>query len=70
MSKSTVDESLFDSRTVDRHIAEGRTTREAYDTYLAGLPDDAEDCVESDVRFVVRGRILATTAPSGEEEEN
>ncbi len=67
-----VDESLFDGRTVDRHIAEGRTTKEAYEAYLASLPDDTEEAVESEVRFVVRGRVLAThLANQGvEEDEN
>lgn len=60
MSKATIDESLFDSRTVDRHIKEGRTTQAAYDAFLASLPDDAAECVDSDVRFIVRGRMLAT----------
>ena len=70
MTKSTIEEALFDSRTVERHIAEGRTTREAYEAFLASMPDEADECLDSDVRFVVRGRIMATAAPSGEEEEN
>ncbi len=53
-------ECLFDSRVVERHIAEGRTTQVAYDAYLAGLTDEAEEVVESDLRFTVRGRPLAT----------
>ena len=61
MSKAPIDESLFDSRTVDRHISEGRTTQAAYDAFMAGLPDEADECVDSDVRFIVRGRILATS---------
>lgn len=55
------EESLFDERVVERHIAEGRTTREAYAAYLAGLPDDSAEVVESDLRFTVRGRPLATS---------
>jgi len=54
------EESLFDARVVDRHIAEGRTTRAAYEAYLASLPDDAAACSESDLRFVVRNRPMAT----------
>lgn len=53
-------ESLFDSRVVERHIAEGRTTKEAYEAYLASLPDETEEGVQSDLRFTVRGRPLAT----------
>ncbi len=52
--------SLFDSRVVDRHIIEGRTTREAYEAYLAALPDESEEVLHSDLRFTVRGRPLAT----------
>ena len=69
MSKPNTDEALFDSRTVDRHINEGRTTQEAYDAYLAALPDEAAESTDSDVRFVVRGRILATSG-TGEEDDN
>ncbi|MBM4390827.1 MAG: hypothetical protein FJ090_06865 [Deltaproteobacteria bacterium] len=69
---TTVDESLFDGRTVDRHIAEGRTTREAYEAYLASLPDDTEEATESDVRLVICGRALDTHLANqgAEEEEN
>jgi hypothetical protein len=64
----SVDDALFDSRVVDRHIKEGRTTQAAYESYLSSLPDESEECVQSDVRFHVRGRILAT--PGVDEEEN
>ena len=60
-------ESLFDARVVDRHIAEGRTTREAYEAHLASLPDESAEGVPSELRFVVRGRALATNG-SGEDE--
>lgn len=65
-----VDVALFDTRTVERHLVEGRTTQEAYEAHLASLPDDAAECVESDVRFVVRGRTIATTRTSpGDDDE-
>ena len=54
------EESLFDERVVERHIAEGRTTKEAYEAYLASLPDETEEVVQSELRFTVRGRPLAT----------
>lgn len=60
-------ESLFDSRVVDRHISEGRTTREAYEAYLAGLPDETEEGTLSELRFVVRGRALATNGSDDDE---
>jgi hypothetical protein len=53
-------ESLFDSRVVERHIAEGRTTEAAYKAYLASLPDETEECLQSDLKFVVRGRSLSS----------
>ncbi len=59
--------SLFDSRVVDRHISEGRTTQKAYDAYLAGLPDEADEGAESELKFVVRGRALATNGSNDDE---
>ena len=53
-------ESLFDARVVDRHISEGRTTQAAHEAYLAALPDEAEEGAPSDLKFVVRGRTLAS----------
>lgn len=53
-------ECLFDSRVFERHIAEGRITQAGYDAYLAGLTDEAEEVVESELRFTIRGRPLAT----------
>ncbi len=67
-SAPAIDENLFDARTVDRHIAEGRTTQAAYDAFMASLPDDSEEAAPSEVRFVVRTRVLATRGI--EEEEN
>lgn len=69
MSKPATPEFLFDARTVDRHIKEGRTTQAEYDAFLASLPDEADEAVDSDVRFVVRGRLLATSGIV-EEEDN
>jgi len=54
------EESLFDSRVVERHIEEGRTTTEAYEAYLASLPDETEEVIHSELRFTVRNRPLAT----------
>lgn len=63
-----VDINLFDARVVDRHIAEGRTTQEAYEAFLASMPDESEEAAPAEVRFVVRGRVLATRGI--EEDEN
>ena len=41
----------FDNRTIEHHIRRGVVTRDEYNAYLASLPDDAEDGVESDTRF-------------------
>jgi len=60
-------ESLFDSRVVDRHISEGRTTQEAYQAYLASLPDESAEGTASELRFVVRGRALATNSSDEDE---
>jgi hypothetical protein len=65
---SDVNEALFDSRVVDRHIKEGRTSTEAYEAWLASQPDLSEECAPSDVRFVVRGRALATAGVEEEEQ--
>ena len=54
------EDAIFDSRVVERHIAEGRTTQEAYTAYLKSLPDETEEVIQSDLRFHVRGRPLAT----------
>ena len=59
--------SLFDSRVVDRHIAEGRTTQAAYDAFLASLPDEADEAELSELKFVVRGRALASTGSDDDE---
>ncbi len=60
-------ESLFDSRVVERHIAEGRTTEAAFQAHLDALPDEAAEQVESELRFVVRGRTLATVGSDDDE---
>ncbi len=60
-------ESLFDSRVVERHIVEGRTTELAFQAHLDALPDDAGEQIESELRFVIRNRILATVGPSDDE---
>ena len=45
-------EHLFDYRTVERNIAQGRITREEYEAYLAGLEDSAEQATEIEAEFV------------------
>ncbi len=49
---ATPDESLFDVRVVERNIAEGRITREQYDTWLTSLDDEAEEGAETETRLV------------------
>ena len=51
MSKP-INERMFDSRVVERHIARGLVTREQYDAYIASLQDDAEAGEQSEVQFV------------------
>ncbi len=46
------DESLFDVRVVERHIADGRITRKQYEAWLAGLEDEAEEGEETETRLV------------------
>ena len=47
----------------------GRAARDwaCYDQILASLPDESAEGVPSELRFVVRGRALATNG-SGEDE--
>lgn len=45
-------EHLFDSRTVERNIAQGRITREEYNAYLAGLEDSEEQSTKIEAEFV------------------
>lgn len=42
---------LFDVRTLERHIAAGRITREAYDRHLADLEDCADACEKTTTRM-------------------
>ena len=41
----------FDNRTIHHKIRRGELTRSQYNEYLASLPDDAEEGVETETRF-------------------
>lgn len=41
----------FDIRTIEHQIRRGVVTRKEYNAYLAELPDDSEEGVESDVKY-------------------
>ncbi len=59
MAKKTnaVDESLFDSRVVERHIAAGLVDRVAYEAWLAGLEDVAADGEETETDMLATSGI-------------
>lgn len=48
-----IDETLFDSRVVERNIEKGLITREDYDAYLGGLDDLADDAVDIESEYEV-----------------
>lgn len=48
---SQVDESLFDTRHVQRFIAEGKITQKQYDEYLASLEDSSKNAEEATTRM-------------------
>lgn len=63
-------ETLFDVRAVERHIIEGKCTREQYEAYVASLPDDGAEADNSNVQMIVHARARrAPSADQGEEEE-
>jgi hypothetical protein len=68
---STQDLSKFDVRTIERYLAEGKVTRADYDAYLAALPDDADESVESSVQFSsnARGRRADFGSEPGPDED-
>lgn len=45
------DEKKFDVRVLEQRLRRGVITREQYEKYLASLPDDAENAVETTTRF-------------------
>ena len=51
---STIDESLFDIRVVERNIARGKVTREQYEAYLSSLEDASEHGAPTETMFVHR----------------
>ena len=69
MAKKTnaVDESLFDSRVVERHIAAGRVDRAAYEAWLGALDDVAEDGEPTETDMVATAGITDKTDLSVEE---
>ncbi|MDP6933202.1 MAG: hypothetical protein QGG40_09810 [Myxococcota bacterium] len=50
MNKSP--ENLFDIRIVERNIAAGLVTREAYDEWLSSLKDDSSELEETESQMV------------------
>ena len=45
---------LFDERVVERYIKKGKVTREQYESYLASLPDLAEEAEAVDYDDLLR----------------
>lgn len=45
------DEKKFDVRVLEQRLRRGVITREEYEAYLAKLPDDAGNAVETTTRF-------------------
>lgn len=62
MSNPELNEELLDVRVVERNIIEGKLERTQWDTYLADLPDDAENCVETEVRMGAEGEAVEAAA--------
>ena len=57
---STIDESLFDIRVVERNIARGKVTREQYEAYLSSLEDVSEHGAPTETMFVHRVEVEET----------
>ena len=47
-----MDETIFDVRTLEQKIRRGVLTREETEKWLASLPDEAAEGIETDTRFV------------------
>ena len=45
------DDPRLDVRVLEFHLRRGTLTREEYDKVLSGLPDEADEAVETQVRF-------------------
>jgi hypothetical protein len=68
-----LDLSLLDVRTIERFIAEGKVTVEAYEAALAGLEDCAADADESRLVFTSHARSRRVdfgAEPTGDEDES
>ena len=51
MSKNILPESKFDVRVLQHRLRRGDITREQYDAFLAQLPDESAEGVETETRF-------------------
>jgi len=69
MAKKTkaVDESLFDSRVVERHIAAGRVERAAYEAWLTALDDVGENGEPTETDMLATAGITDKTDLSSDE---
>jgi len=45
------DDELFDTRVVKRNLRNGSTSKTDLDAYLATLPDEAEEALETETRM-------------------
>jgi hypothetical protein len=65
--KDSVDESVFDTRTIQRHLAAGRLTAEEMERHLASLEDCAEQVAWTATRMTSGAGV--NVAPTEEENE-
>lgn len=42
----------FDTRVVEYHLRKGTVSHDDYSTFLGDLPDEAEECEETETHFV------------------
>lgn len=63
-----VGEKLVDTRLIDRNIAKGLISREAYEKQLAELPDAAEQAEVIEAKFAEVGVKAVEAKDTGEHE--
>lgn len=59
----------FDTRVIERFLAEGRVTREEYEAFLATLEDCEADADVSSVKFVATASSRGPWTDAGPEED-
>ncbi len=59
---------LFDLRNLERYFAEGKLSKEQYDSYLAGLEDSSDNADVSSVQMLSHRRVRRMETVSSEDE--